>query len=71
MKYFLQMFKTEVYKQRFALGALLLAIGGWVLFAELVPRGILDGIVYALVGWYWLGRVMVPWIERKLEELFG
>ena len=41
------------------------------LFSQFIGRAWLDLIVYGLVGWYWLGYHIIPWVERKLEELFG
>lgn len=60
---------------RFTIYALVLTCVGWIAFAKLfeiyVGREYLDTLVYALVGWYWLGAVVAPWVERKLEKVFG
>lgn len=61
-----------VYLSRFNLLALVLVVGIWVVVAEwLIPRSILDAIVYLCFGWLVLGKVCLPWMERKLEKLFN
>lgn len=68
-------FFLAVYMIRFKLLAIIGTCLGWVIFADLFSQFIgrvwLDLIVYGLVGWYWLGHHVIPWVERKLEELFG
>lgn len=55
---------------KLSLAALVITIGAWIIFGSLVPRAILDVIVYGIVGWFWMGGVVVPWVERKLEKRF-
>jgi hypothetical protein len=63
-----------LYMTRFRIYALVLTCAGWVTFANLLTAYVgiqyLDLIVYALVGWYWLGGVVMPWVEHKLEKVF-
>jgi hypothetical protein len=66
--------KLAAYKLRHNILAVLIACVSWIVFAHFVQGTVgkvwLDTIAYALLGWYWLGGVVVPWIERKLENLF-
>lgn len=71
MKDWLFAIQLGIYRQRYALAAMLISVGTWLLVGSLVPSGILDMFVYAIFGWYWLGAVVVPWIETKLEKLFS
>lgn len=71
MKDWILAFKIVAYEQRFNLTATILAVSLWFLIAEMVPRSVLDLVVYGLVGWFWLGGIVIPWIEQKLEKLFG
>jgi hypothetical protein len=72
MKQFWHEYCLEVYFRRFKLIALLLVIAVWILLAELVVSvRIRDLLVYACFGWFVLGEILVPWTERKLEQLFG
>lgn len=68
-------FFLAVYMIRFKLMAIIGTCLGWAVFAHLFENQIgkpyLDVLVYGLLGWYWLGGIVVPWVERKLEELFG
>lgn len=74
MRDYLVALKTVLYNERFELAALVIACVGWIVFASMVEnfigKEVLDVLVYGLVGWYWLGRIVAPWIERKLEKLF-
>jgi hypothetical protein len=72
MKAFWQEFCLHIWAERAALVALVSVIGLWVLLAELVlPTQIRDHIVYFCFGWFVLGKVCVPWMERKLSKLFS
>lgn len=75
MKDFFLAVKLGLYHSRFNLMAMILACGGWLVFAHLVMewggKDWLDAFAYCLLGWFWLGRVVMPWVEHKLEELFG
>ena len=72
MKQFWHEFCIQAYIQRFSLIALLLVVAIWILLAELIiPREVLDVIVYCAFGWFVLGEVLVPWVERKLNKLFN
>ena len=74
MKEFFYNLSIALYMTRFKLYAVLLTCFGWIVFAStmehFVGKEYLDLLVYALLGWYWLGDVVMPWVERKLEEVF-
>ena len=74
MKEFLVNLTLAVYMTRFKIYALVLTCAAWLAFAKLVQYFIgqeyLDLLVYALVGWFWLGGVVMPWVQRKLEHIF-
>lgn len=61
-------------ESRTKLWALTIGIAAWLIVSELISEflgtRVLNAIVYALVGWYWLGSVVIPWIEHKLEDIF-
>lgn len=60
-----------VYASRFNLGAMVLVLGAWLVLAEwLVPLVLVEAIVYLCFGWFVLGKIIVPYVERKLEQLF-
>ena len=74
MKDFLLALQIALYETRFKLYALALTVVGWLLFAtateNFLGRQYLDAVVYVLVGWYWLGNTVVPYVEKKLEKVF-
>ena len=72
MKQFWHEFCLQVYMNRFQLWAMTAVIVAWLVIAEWVlSPEIRDMIVYACFGWFVLGAVLVPWVERKLEKLFN
>jgi len=72
MKQFWHEFCIQAYMQRFQVLALVSVILVWLVVAELVlSREVRDMIVYACFGWFVLGALLVPWVERKLEKLFN
>lgn len=72
MKHFWHELCLEIYFRKFKLIAMLLVIAVWMLVAEVVlPVVIRDLFVYACFGWFVLGEVLVPWTQRKLEQLFS
>jgi len=71
MKKFWHEFCIQAYVQRFSLIALALVIAVWFVLAEwIIPRNILNAIVYGCFGWFVLGKIFVPWADKKLTELF-
>ena len=74
MKDFLFILGFAIYQTRYKLYALAITCIGWIAFASSVEHFVgkeyLDLLVYALVGWYWLGQVVMPWVESKLEQIF-
>ena len=71
MKQFWHELCIQVYIRRFELWALTLVIALWIALAEwVIPRPILDTIVYGCFGWLVLGKIFVPWMEQKLQQLF-
>lgn len=74
MKTFLLAVKIAIYNLRVKLLATLLVCVSWIVVANFIEnnlgKAVLDAIVYAMVGWYWLAQVAVPWAEKKLEKLF-
>lgn len=72
MKQFWHEFCIQAYVRRFELWALVLVSVLWLVLAEWVlPRNWLDAIVYVSFGWFVLGKIFVPWMERKLQKLFN
>lgn len=72
MKQFWHEFCLQVYMNRFQLWAMTAVIVAWLVIAEWVlSPEVRDMIVYACFGWFVLGAVLVPWVERKLEKLFN
>lgn len=72
MKQFWHEFCLQVYMNRFQLWAMTAVIVAWLIIAEWVlSPEVRDMIVYACFGWFVLGAVLVPWVERKLEKLFN
>lgn len=72
MKQFWHEFCLQAYMNRFQLWAMTAVIVAWLVIAEWVlSPEIRDMIVYACFGWFVLGAVLVPWVERKLEKLFN
>ena len=61
----------KVYLNKLSILAGFLTIGVWLVLATwIIPRELLDVIVYICFGWFVLGEVLVPWVERKLNKLF-
>jgi hypothetical protein len=72
MKEFWHEFCIQAYMHRFNLIALALVIAVWLVLAEwIIPRNVLDAIVYCAFGWFVLGERIVPWVDRKLSKLFN
>lgn len=72
MKQFWHEFCLQVYMNRFQLWAMTAVVVAWLVVAEWVlSPEVRDMIVYACFGWFVLGAVLVPWVERKLEKLFN
>lgn len=75
MKDFLTAVKLGLYTQRFNLLAMVISCVSWVVFANFVEnqfgKQYLDAVAYGLLGWYWLGGTVMPWVEKKLERYFG
>jgi len=60
-----------VYMSRFNLLAMVLVLGAWLVLAEwIVPPVLVQAVVYLCFGWFVLGKIIVPYVERKLEKLF-
>lgn len=61
-----------VYMSRSNLLAMVLVLSAWLVLAEwLVPPPVVQAIVYVCFGWFVLGKIIVPYVERKLEKLFS
>lgn len=71
VKDYFQAFCIALYMTRNTIFALVITIGTWLLFASLVPTKYVDLVAYGITGYYWLGAVVAPWVEQKLEQLFG
>lgn len=50
--------------------AMVITIITWLMVAYLVPDVVINVITAFSFGWFFLGGVVQPWIERKLEKLF-
>ena len=71
MKAFWHEVCIQAYLRRFELWALALVIVVWLVLAELlIPPILLNAIVYGCFGWFVIGKIVVPYVERKLEQLF-
>lgn len=64
-------FCVAVHQQRVGLYALAIVIATWLALTSVIPSKYVDVFCYAIVGYYWLGGVLVPWVERKLQKLFS
>lgn len=62
--------KDWIYSKRYSLAALVLVVSTWLTVATWVPQQYLDILAYYALGWFWLGGVVMPWVESKLENLF-
>lgn len=66
-----QAFKRGLYKERHHMLATVIAVLGWLVFAEAVTYWLgaqtLHVFIAIIAGWYWLGKVVIPWIENKLK----
>lgn len=71
MKDFFAVLWKTIKRQKFGLLALAIVVGTWIWLATVIPNQYLDVFAYAVLGWYWLGEVVVPWVEAHLERLFG
>jgi hypothetical protein len=61
----------QAYFQRFQLWALLAVLALWTVVTHwVIPRIVVDVIVYFSFGWLVLGKIFVPWAEHKLKQLF-
>ena len=56
-------------RNRHAFLAVLIVTCTWATIATVIPRGMLDLIIYGLFGWYVMGGVYIPWVEKKLKRL--
>lgn len=74
MKFWLRALVTAIYETRAKILSLFAVCAGWLIVASIVEtyigREILDVFAYGILGWYWLGGVVHPWVEKKLEQLF-
>lgn len=74
MRDYFEALKIALYKQRFSLLSLIIACVGWVVIAGFVSgtfgQNYVDIFAYSIAGYYWLGGIVAPWLERKLEKLF-
>lgn len=50
--------------------ALLITLVTWILVASILPDAVINVITSFAFGWFFLGDVVQPWVERKLEKLF-
>ena len=57
-------------RNQYALAALALVISVWLVLCIFVPSKILDLFAYWALGYYFLGDVVVPWVEARLEKYF-
>lgn len=57
-------------RNRCGLVSLLLVVSAWMVIISFVPTKILDILAYYALGWFFLGGVVVPWVEARLEKLF-
>lgn len=62
--------KEWFYRKRYSLAALVLVISTWLIIASYVPQKFLDLFAYWALGYYFLGDVVVPWVEARLEKYF-
>lgn len=50
--------------------ALLITIASWIAVASVLPDKVVVAIQAFAFGWFFLGDVVHPWVERKLTKLF-
>ena len=55
-------------KNRVGIVALLITIMVWWLVAALLPNGVISIINAFAFGWFFLGGVVVPWVESKIAR---
>ena len=52
--------------------ATIITVALWMVLADIAfLKPYLELFVYATFGWMFLGGVCIPWVERKLEEIFS
>ena len=71
MRDFVLALQITLYEKRYLLVASALVVAAWLIFSAVIPSKYVDLIVYAVFGWCFLGSVVIPWIEAKLEKLFS
>jgi hypothetical protein len=59
-----------VVKNKTGILAVIIVIALYTVCAANFP-GLTEAVMYAAAGWYWLGGVLVPWIEAQLQKLLG
>lgn len=62
--------KNWFYRNRYSLAALVVVTSTWLIISAVVPQQYLDILAYYALGWFFLGGVVMPWVEAKLENLF-
>ena len=62
--------KSWFIRNQYALAAFALVISVWLVLCIFVPTKILDLFAYWALGYYFLGDVVTPWAEARLEKYF-
>lgn len=60
--------KAWILANKLGILSALIVIAIYAVFAVNFP-GLTEFAMYVAAGWYWLGGVLVPWVESKLQKL--
>lgn len=60
--------KAWIVENKLGILAAIIVIAVYAVFAVNLP-GLTEFAMYVAAGWYWLGGVLVPWVERQLQKL--
>lgn len=67
---FWQAIKAGIYESRYKLLATVIVLCVWMAFAHgvvyLLGDTALTIFIAIIAGYYWLGSVIVPWVEQKI-----
>ena len=63
-----QTLKAWSFANKLSILAALIVIAIYAVFAANFP-GLTEFAMYVAAGWYWMGAVLVPWVERQLQKL--
>lgn len=55
-------------KNRVGIVALLITVAAWWIVAALLPNEVITTINAFAFGWFFLGGVVVPWVESKIAR---